>query len=1153
MADFRVTHYLAKSSAFTGQTIDVTLDQDLLTDYFIIPIGWASVGNTAKEDRIPAEKFPRVSGDPFGDLETTTASDVIRLKRGASSPIGGMAFSFAVVECTSPSSTKGFRRRGTHELTIADNVVTPTTEAHSGVVDSDQCQVILGGFTSTWTNPYNNDRTIPRARHTATDVEIERLVSAGACTATLYLIEWGSDVTVQLVEFDEATSTVGDNLDTAAEWDTVAITSVTAAESWVTATFATNNEANPSRQPPGFTYILGNGVDLNTTESTIAFGSVRGGSTVKGWAYVVSCADSWYVERKIHAYGTVVSGTSSSFTTTPSADGITYVNDTNWEKASGTSLMLARSAAQAQSDPHGCNVLSAFIRTSDGNARFDREAVAGTDDDGLLVVEMVDFGGSPYGDEDDISSSLSSATVSRGLGVVAGHETVSSTVTVLDGSGVGVNAATVQIKDGYGAWLSGVTNTSGVVTISGIGCPDARALGLVVLMGSAPVTLSPSPVVAFVAPPRNYTNKLGANLGGIADFNATDPFIDLMLSARGANTSTRGVDPFHVQAKEDFDANGWQQSCTTTESVNYVISTEGAKKRPSGTYVCLYEGGSWAGFTPGQITMTGATSIVSNVAGRIEFTWDGVVNLYVTINPTSGDMTSANYVHSIQVLHEDDESTYDRSVNIWRQEYLDSLQHYTHLRFMQWGETNQSAVVNWSDRPDTNVATCALWLYDDDYPTVQRKLGVPVEWMLDLCNRLKCDAHICVPHRATDAYVTSLCTLVRDTLDAELRLHLEYTNEGWNFLFTQAAYIYVDLVAAYGIAGGDTHMKAYATRSAEVMNLASAVFAANPERLVRCMAGQSSNPAKATAILTTDVTVGTSLTGTAKDYCDAYHIAPYWGNAVEETTAAAALDAAELDLAAVIAPDTGEIAQNYTNVQAVDSTIKLYGYEGGQHLTPQGDQTEAVVTAANRLPDMRTDYYDYMVGWDREAVGGVMYMFAHISAPAHSGAWGLLESLDEFTNPAGAGNYKYYGWIDWLGSDSGAGDGAEVLSRSSGFAGIKMAAAGNGYSLEGVDTAYYQSASFLAVDSGVATNPTTSAELVIAGEAPGTGSYMDIAEDANNVKHRRMSIDSAGAVTEGFLVGPLPPKVRATFSGAGASGWDLYVILHREPGYDRGR
>jgi len=382
-------------------------------------------------------------------------------------------------------------------------------------------------------------------------------------------------------------------------------------------------------------------------------------------------------------------------------------------------------------------------------------------------------------------------------------------------------------------------------------------------------------------------------------------------------------------------------------------------------------------------------------------------------------MTSSNYVHSITCLPIEEVSSYNHSVQPFRTKFMDSLEGVNLLRYMSFVDTNNNSVSAWEDRAKVTDANTGTFLYDPDYsPTTRRSKGVPWEYAIEMSNQVSSDVWLNVPQRATDSYVSSLAILMRDTLDSELRVFVEYTNESWNSIFTADNYMTDVLVPQYGITpGGVAWLQAYATRSCEVFEIFRDIFSEQPHRGKSVIAGQSTNPSRVNDLLKTDVSIGTSLSGIAANYTDYYAIAPYIGASVEESDAVSAFNALEAQLPIVFSSN-GDVSQNVANVKAIDSTIGILGYEGGQHLTTQGVQTTSVVTDANRNPKQRELHYNYMQSWDSLTNNSVMAIFSHLWQPGDSGAWGLLESLDyygkaPYTVLPSEGNYKWWGWNDW--------------------------------------------------------------------------------------------------------------------------------------------
>jgi len=95
--------------------------------------------------------------------------------------------------------------------------------------------------------------------------------------------------------------------------------------------------------------------------------------------------------------------------------------------------------------------------------------------------------------------------------------------------------------------------------------------------------------------------------------------------------------------------------------------------------------------------------------------------------------------------------------------FIQSLQFFSSLRFMDWQHTNAQTDVAWSDRKQIGHRT-----YTD---------GVPIEHMITLANIVGADPWFCMPHTANDDYVRSFARLALDTLRVDLRVYIEHSNE----------------------------------------------------------------------------------------------------------------------------------------------------------------------------------------------------------------------------------------------------------------------------------------------------------------------------------------------------------------------------------------
>ena len=157
-------------------------------------------------------------------------------------------------------------------------------------------------------------------------------------------------------------------------------------------------------------------------------------------------------------------------------------------------------------------------------------------------------------------------------------------------------------------------------------------------------------------------------------------------------------------------------------------------------------------------------------------------------------------------------------------------------------------VANWSDRTLPTHAT-----QNRRFQGVHA--GAAWEHAIELANLTDKDLWLCVPDLATDDYVRQLATLLRDTLEPDRKIYLEWSNETWNMTFAQACQNLNAAVAEVNAGGstlnfdGSTSQAVWAWRRvgrriAQVSAILRSVFgdAAMMTRVRPVLAMQSSNP-----------------------------------------------------------------------------------------------------------------------------------------------------------------------------------------------------------------------------------------------------------------------------------------------------------------------
>jgi hypothetical protein len=484
---------------------------------------------------------------------------------------------------------------------------------------------------------------------------------------------------------------------------------------------------------------------------------------------------------------------------------------------------------------------------------------------------------------------------------------------------------------------------------------------------------------------------VGTNLAAQRDWSQEWAFVDAFRVSRPWISGAGLNGTFDDGRAVATDADGWVSSLAAGQVARTLLLWDLDGHYPAGSYVVLYEG-------EGTLAYQGAASKTSGTPGRD----------VLQVTPASGGIVlnitatnAANPLRNIRVLMpggicEADPFTYApgstacgagayRSFEthyasiVFHPKFLERLRAYRVLRFMDWGDTNDSSQSAWAERPKPGDARWSMGK------------GVPVEVMADLANRLGADAWFTLPHLADDDYVREYARLVRQTLRSDRKAYVEYSNEVWNSQFGQASY-----AESRGLALGlsanafEAQMRFYSKRTVEVFDLWSAEFA-DPARLVRVMASQAANAWVSGEVLDYQ---------SARLKTDALAIAPYFGGALGTAPSTASLTLDQL-FAALQAASLPE-AIGWMNEQASVARargVPLIAYEGGQHLAgiaglEDNAALNALFDAANRDARMGALYTSYLNAW--KAAGAQLFVH-YVSCEAYSkwGRWGALEYLEQ--------------------------------------------------------------------------------------------------------------------------------------------------------------
>lgn len=464
------------------------------------------------------------------------------------------------------------------------------------------------------------------------------------------------------------------------------------------------------------------------------------------------------------------------------------------------------------------------------------------------------------------------------------------------------------------------------------------------------------------------SSPVGINLPWVADFSSSLPFRNLFLQASSWIPQEADGDTWNTGEALDLDDRGWVRSLATGGAAGALMARGIDGKYPGGSYVLTYEG-------QGVLETYHDARITGASPGRLELTVEpSDAGIHLKLVDTSPEDPLRNIKLTPEAWEE------DLLRRTFHPDFLRNLRPFSVLRFAAWQRINDSPVERWQQRTRP-------------FDAVQTGPGgVALELMLRLCNELHVEPWFCIPHRADDDYVRRFAQLVRDLLDDDLRVWVEYTSEPWNPAFQQ----HLDL-ATSGIEEGRAEepfaaaLLTYAQRAKEVFRTWNRVFKDDPERVLCVISGQTENLA-----------VGQLLLANVGEAADVYAIAPWFGmelgspeamEVVSSMSSEQVLDAVASDAAQVL----GEVESHAQLARRAG--VLLAAYEGGQHLVgefgaEENEQLTALFHSANRDPRMGLVYSEFLAGW-RDAGGTLFCPYQLVDRPTRWGSWGLLEYQDQ--------------------------------------------------------------------------------------------------------------------------------------------------------------
>lgn len=583
-----------------------------------------------------------------------------------------------------------------------------------------------------------------------------------------------------------------------------------------------------------------------------------------------------------------------------------------------------------------------------------------------------------------VSGTVPAATAPANLAAVPGNGTVALSWSPVSGASEYLIYQTVNGT----TQLEGTASSANFVDV---GLIDRTAYTYYVIASNATGNSAPSAKVTAVprGPAPVPQPGLGTDLTQVADYNREWPFVDAFKTARPWIAQQQGA-AWGQGPPLQLNVQGWITSLQPgqyAETIMYDNAIDDQADYPIGQYTLLYDGSGTLSFGLQSAT------IISQTPGRMVVDVPAGLNGIFLIESAT---TPANPIRNIRFILPGFESTY--LTQPFHPLFLERLQNYQVLRFMEWMLTNGSPVRNWSARAAPS-----------DYTYSWR--GVPLEVMIQLANTLNVKPWFNIPAQASDDYVAHFASTVQSQLNSKLGFYLEYSNETWNTSFSQSAYIQAQGLAL-GFSTDPTLNGADYTahRAVQIFNIFQSVTGI-AGRMTGVIASQAGNS------WLSGQTLGFQ---NAFASADVLAIAPYFncddtatggfGVLGDPSTAAevAAMSVDQIDDIQLAHINNCVLQEMQANgAVAASYGLKMVSYEGGQSLVgyngaENNTQLTALFVATNRGAGMGPLYAQYLQNW--VSSGGDMFVhYSDMGAYAKDGSFGALEFQDQ--DPASSPKY----------------------------------------------------------------------------------------------------------------------------------------------------
>ncbi|MEI6132886.1 MAG: hypothetical protein WCQ41_08710 [Bacillota bacterium] len=505
------------------------------------------------------------------------------------------------------------------------------------------------------------------------------------------------------------------------------------------------------------------------------------------------------------------------------------------------------------------------------------------------------------------------------------------------------------------------------------------------------------------ADPSTCKPMMGVNLEGLADYMAGDVFVDVMKVSRAWGSLSAPWTPITAVSE-----NGWPLEDAGIIVLSSTVKANGQNRDISGIYKLSFEG---------TATVTGANGYSLTITNQV--VKDGITTADVLVPITSTGIwflftnTSCNSstgkgVRNVHLYRPGYVPDQYGKYPTYTTEFLKAIEPFSTLRYMDILATNGQDQGSFVENGKTYFfsKTQKDWA-DRKLPTdssqagkIRGFSGVAWEYIVELANLTHKDLWINVPVNATDDYITNLAAMLRDQVDINLNIYVEYSNEVWNWQFSQAQsnLYYANNDPKLTVYGQSAYGVRFVERTAHISNLFKDAFGeyAMNDR-VRCVLAWQQNDGGTFDGMLKKFTDTYPEYGNPSDLFYAFATAPYMLEPLPDncTSIAAVQDN--------ILKDSNSKTDDKLNLVATAKRWNIPGgvmaYEGGPHHQGQVDTNLSIRVAAHREANMKNIVLnDIQNNWWNLGCKDFMY-FSLSSVYGKYGCWGATESYDNFDAP----------------------------------------------------------------------------------------------------------------------------------------------------------